>query len=256
MNRSSVRRLGGAVVMALSLVSSSSHAGTATVTVHNATSQTHTLFDITANVNVSQFVSAPSTKFSLDDTHSYAIAPTVHYAAGAHQFSFFGGQVAPIGNSPVTSEWFVVSGNDISVRGIPLRFKLVTDFLGNGYQSLQGGTLDGGSGYAIPYGVAYLNGPDYTLIVTPADTNFDGTYSQFAFSPAANDFVLQLGTNFGIASITGVGASFVANGPFGGLLTLSNGNVLEVTAVPEPSALALMLFVVLCARSLWSKRLP
>src|SRR2546426_829429 len=69
---------------------------------------------------------------------------------------------------------------------------------------------------------------------------------------------IQLGTNDGVASfisdVPNDGSSYVANGAYSILVTLSNGNVLEITAIPEPSALALTLFVGLSGLALRWKR--
>jgi hypothetical protein len=208
-----------------------SFGATEDVTIHNDSSG----WLIVRNLSIGgSFHVTPGTHtFTLNDAHSFSVAQYNVGGDPGHEFSFSGGQVVAGGNAPLTNEYFNVSANDIYVSGIKFTARLVTDTVGNGYQLLYGN-----SGVGMPTDYAYL-ATDYLAYLLPADGNYNGTFDLQFFAPVANPATLVIGTN-GVLSLTGTGASYVASGPNSILATLSNGNVLELTAIPEPSAMAFL----------------
>lgn len=218
-------------------------AASVTVTVHNATTTYLSLYSLPGGYVSAAFGgynTSKSTTFILDDTRTYYLGTYVHSTAGTHPFTFSGGQIVPGGSSPETSEFFSVDGNNIFVKGIKLSVRFVSSPSNNPYQYIQ---FNAG-GLNAPTVAPLLGGPAVTVgDLIPADTNFDGSGYTLIFPSVpwtANNATLTLGTNIGIASLVGTGTSFVQSGPYSILATLSNGNVFEFTAIPEPSSLALL----------------
>lgn len=229
-----------AVLLFGSAIFAPSFAAAVDVTVHNSSSGWLVVRNLSAGGSFN--VQPGSYTFSLNDLHTYSVAAFNVGGDAGHEFSFSGGQIVPGGNAPVTNDYFKVSGTDVFVSGIRFTARLVLDNVGNGYQNLLGNF-----GFAVPGGLAYLNGTDYEAYLLPADGNYIGTFDMQFTSPAANPATLIISTN-GVLSLTGTGASYVVSGPNSILATLSNGNVLELTAIPEPSAAALVVVTGLLLR--------
>jgi hypothetical protein len=191
----------------------------------------------------------------LNDAYTYYLGSYLHVTAGTHPFTISGGQVIPGGNAPQESEFFRVYGNHIYVHGIKLSVRFVSSPNNNPYQYVQfnAGGLNG------PTVAPLLGGPALTVgNFLPADTNFDGSAYHLYFPSvpwSADSAMLRLGTNDGIADFVGTGASFVRSGQYSILATLSNGNVFEFTAVPEPSSLAMVTLVAAGFVALRARRL-
>lgn len=238
-----------------------SHGTLQTVTVYNQASTYLTIWDINggpfndgtyyafgADTNPNDGLWTVTTITNFDDTHTYNLGQYFQQLSG-HNFNFSGGLVNPLG-SPAQSQFFqVVDGNKIYVSGIEVRFHMVTNGPGMPTQELfcpNAGCLNGGAGFA------FLGGADYVLKLPPADTNFNGVYPSIQFFSSGSSLGnLTLGTNDGIANWTGTGHSFVRTGPYSIRVTTDKGNVFDITAVPEPSALGM---VIACAGVLLTAR--
>ena len=230
-------------------------AGMTTVTVHNYTMSALTLQGITGGGLINGtfgFGGSPAspthTTFVLNDAFEYNLGQYFNQTEG-HRFTFVSGQVNPLG-SPAESEFFEANGNDIYVSGVAIQFKLIA---GSASQNI---CMNAGcfNGFAFPT----LGGPAAIVVAPPADTNFNGLYPsiQFFGGGGANPATLRLGTNWGVASFSGTGHTFTPIDQFSGLATLSNGDQLLITVLPEPSTLGLVTLVMFACLGVRSKRRP